>query len=183
MSMLSGNIAALLDTQVGWIINENTSSFISKWLKVCSLCCYAATFNFKQTAHWWFQPFCSSSAVTLHSSYRLSFLLSIKQNQHQTEFTPTCEKNDLKTVFFWCFQLGTDNIICSDPTQIKCEWRLTSVSQYKQMAARQGSLVVIIHVQDLWLRQHHVAYTGFQNKNPSVITSEGAFLAVAVGQM
>lgn len=52
-----------------------------------------------------------------------------------------------------------------------------------QKAARQSSLVVIIHVHDLWLNEHCAVYTDFQNKNPSVITSEGAFLAVAVGQM
>lgn len=56
-------------------------------------------------------------------------------------------------LFILCFQLGADNIVSADPSQIECEWRLTSVSQYMQMAARQGSLVVIIHVQDLWLRQ------------------------------
>lgn len=183
--MLNGNTAALFDTQVGWMTNENTGSFISKWLPVCSLSCYAATFTFKQK-----QPtddFSLSAAAQQYLCIRahtLSFPLSIKQNQHQTESTPMCgkkKKKDLKTVFFfWCFQLGADSVMWWS-IQIECEWRLISVSQYMQMAARQSSLVVIIHVQDLWLSEHCAVYAGFQKKSPSVMTSGGAFLAV--GQM
>ena len=63
-------------------------------------------------------------------------------------------------------QLGGDKITCSDPLD-RARARLTPVTQYMQMSARQGSLVAIIHVQDLWLSRHAAVYIDYKSMFPS----------------
>lgn len=106
----------------------------------------------------------STKWVWLNNPYRTAFQPLIKQSQHQTDHV-------WKMIWrkcFWCFQLCGDNIACGDPPD-RLWLELTPVTQYMQMSDRQGSLVAIIHVQDLWLSRHGVEYIDWETTFPTSV--------------